>query len=252
MKKDTSWEVAADWYDTHLQNTDTYHAKVVLPNLLRVLDLKPGDHVLDLACGQGYFTHHFLAATKHVVAVDLSPSLASIAAKVNTEAQVHVAPAQSLTFAHDASFDIVVCVLALQNMEKLEAVFAEVARVLKPNGRFVFVLNHPTFRIPKVSSWGFDGNHAQYRRIDKYLSAFKAKIDMRPGTDTSHTWSFHYSLQDIMKSLRKSNFAITRLEEWISHRESEKGPRAEAENVSRKEIPLFMMMEVNKIRPSSY
>ncbi|OGG60296.1 hypothetical protein A3C89_00885 [Candidatus Kaiserbacteria bacterium RIFCSPHIGHO2_02_FULL_50_50] len=247
MKKDTSWEVAADWYNEHLKNEDTYHAKVVLPNLLRVLALTPDDYVLDLACGQGYFTHHFLATTPHVTAVDLSPSLAEIAAKVNPEADVHVAPAQSLDFAAEASFDVVTCVLALQNMEQLEKVFAEVARVLKPNGRFVFVLNHPTFRIPKVSSWGFEGNHAQYRRIDKYLSAFKAKIDMRPGTDTSHTWSFHYSLQDIMKSLRKSNFAITRLEEWISHRESEKGPRADAENVSRKEIPLFMMMEVKKL-----
>src|SRR3989338_226606 len=125
MKKDTSWEVAASWYDEHLKNDDTYHAKVVLPNLLRVLDLKPTDHVLDIACGQGYFTHHFLGITKHVTAVDISPSLADIAAKVNPEADVHVVPAQSLNFAKDASFDVAICVLALQNMEQPEKGFSE-------------------------------------------------------------------------------------------------------------------------------
>jgi hypothetical protein len=43
--------------------------------------------------------------------------------------------------------------------------------------------------------------------------------------------------------LSKAGLSITRLEEWVSHKESEKGPRQKAENKSRKEIPLFMCIE---------
>ena len=44
--------------------------------------------------------------------------------------------------------------------------------------------------------------------------------------------------------MTKAGLAITRLEEWISHKKSEEGPRATAEDVARKEIPLFLMLEM--------
>ncbi len=71
---------------------------------------------------------------------------------------------------------------------------------------------------------------------------------MHPGKKTrERTISYNRSLQDISKALRKNGFAITRLEEWISHKSSEKGPRQAAEDTARKEIPLFMLLEVSKI-----
>jgi hypothetical protein len=39
---------------------------------------------------------------------------------------------------------------------------------------------------------------------------------------------------------------IRTIEEWISHKNSDSGPRAEAENSARKEIPLFMALEFVK------
>jgi hypothetical protein len=50
-----------------------------------------------------------------------------------------------------------------------------------------------------------------------------------------------------MKALSKHRFAITRIEEWISHKESEKGPRKEAEDRARKEFPLFLAIEVRRL-----
>jgi ubiquinone/menaquinone biosynthesis C-methylase UbiE len=135
-------------------------------------------------------------------------------------------------------------------MEKIEPVFKEVSRVLKKSGRFICVLNHPAFRIPKATAWGFDEETTtQYRRIDAYLSARREKMDMHPGKKgkASFTYSFHRSLQDYMKVFRASGFAVVRLEEWISHKTSEPGPRAKAENVARKEFPLFMAIEAQTI-----
>jgi hypothetical protein len=61
------------------------------------------------------------------------------------------------------------------------------------------------------------------------------------------TISFHRPLQYYVKLFAKNGFAITRLEEWISHKKSEKGPRSEAEDKARKEIPMFMCLEVKKL-----
>ncbi len=70
---------------------------------------------------------------------------------------------------------------------------------------------------------------------------------MNPGErfDKKFTVTFHRPLQTYIKAFNKSGLVIARLEEWTSHKESEKGPRQEAENKSRKEIPLFMAIELH-------
>ena len=248
MKKDTSWEGIAGWYDKHLEtDSDTYHAQVILPNLKRLLSLSGKEAVLDLACGQGFFARAFVKDAKTIVACDLSPSLIALAKEHEEKAiSYHVSNAMNLRFAKDASLDLVYCVLALQNIERIAETLKEVRRVLKKDGHFIFVLNHPAFRIPKHSSWEYDEKtKVQYRRVDSYLSATKEKIDMTPGkrTNKEFTLSFHRSLQEYMKLLRAAGFSITRLEEWISHKKSQQGPRAKAEDTARKEFPLFLAIE---------
>ncbi|HVV38944.1 MAG TPA: class I SAM-dependent methyltransferase [Candidatus Paceibacterota bacterium] len=249
----TSWGKVADWYGEYLGNEDTYQAKVILPNLLRVLSLKPGEKVLDLACGQGFFAREFAKAGAQVVGADIAKELIAEAKKAGGPVEYYVAPASHLSFAKDAEFDAVVCVLALQNMEDINAVFKEVRRVLKPEGRFVIVLNHPAFRVLKRSAWGWDESASvQYRRIDGYLSAAKISVDMHPGAASStKTISYHRSLQDFFKALRGASFAVTALEEWTSHKTSEKGPRQAGEDAARKEIPLFMLIEAQRYAQKS-
>ncbi len=256
--KKTSWGKVATWYGEHLSEADTYHAKVVLPNLMRVLGLKEGEAVLDLACGEGYFSRAMVKEGAKVVGADISKELIGLArsramaegkAIQQGAAQFYVAPANKVSFAKDKSFDTVVCVLALQNIEDLAGTLKEVRRVLKPHGRFVMVLNHPAFRVLKRSSWGWDEQgKVQYRRIDGYLSGAKVVVDMAPGKQQkAHTISFHRSLQDFFKPLSANGFAVTKLEEWISHRASQPGPRQKAEDIARKEMPLFMMLEARPL-----
>jgi hypothetical protein len=69
----------------------------------------------------------------------------------------------------------------------------------------------------------------------------------KPGESKLTTISFHRPLQAYVKALHAAGFAISRLEEWTSHKKSEKGPRQDSENKSRKEIPLFMCLECVKL-----
>lgn len=249
MKKDTSWGGVAGWYDDYLKDEDTYQAKVISPNLMRMLAVKKGERVLDLACGQGYFTRLAREAGADIAGADISKELIAKAKAQTPGTTFYVAPATNLNFAKDNTYDAALCVLALQNIEDLPATFKEVRRVLKPDGRFVFVLNHPAFRVLKRSSWGWDEEaKAQYRRVDGYLSSAKIAVDMHPGKATrATTVSYHRSLQDFFKALAGAGLAATRLEEWISHKQSQKGPRQKAEDTARKEIPLFMCIEARPL-----
>ena len=244
-KRSTSWGGVAEWYGEYLEKEGTYQKEVILPNLLRLIAVKKGERVLDLACGQGSFAGEISNLGGEVVGADISPELIAQARTHAPRAKFHVASASHLPFATDAEFDSVVCVLALQNIEDIAAVFAEVRRVLKSDGRFLMILNHPAFRVLRRSSWGWDeAQKVQYRRIDGYLSGAKVAVDMHPGSGKKiKTVSYHRSLQDFFKPLAKAGFAVSRLEEWVSHKASEKGPRQKAEDTARKEIPLFMALE---------
>lgn len=257
---DTSWGGVADWYNNHLEkNKDTYHNKVVFPNILRMLGDVSGKKILDLACGQGMFSQQLRDKGAIVTGVDAGKELIAIAEEHNEgvkEKGTHkvnyfTGKSDNLSMLKDKTFDIVVCILALQNIEELQKTIEEIKRVIVPGGKFIFVLNHPSFRNPHQTYWGYnEAEKVQYRRVDEYMSESHVRIDMTPGSvkDKKFTVSFHRPLQVYVKALAKYSFAITRLEEWVSHRESERGPRKSAEDKARKEIPLFMCIEGQNIK----
>ncbi len=245
--KETSWGGVAGWYDTLLEKgDDTYQTKVILPNLIRGMSIHKGVRVLDLACGQGFFARAFALEGAEVAGVDISSELIGLAQKQSPkEIKYFVHSADDLGVFTDGYFEKITIVLSLQNIEAPHKVFKACARILKPGGKLFIVLNHPAFRIPKESSWGFDDiAKTQYRRIDRYMSEAKAEIDMNPSRPSiAMTTSFHRPLQYYFKTLANAGFAVARLEEWLSHRDSQEGPRKLAEDRARMEIPLFLYLE---------
>ena len=249
MKQNTSWGKVAPWYDKVVSGDDSYQTNVILPNMSRIIGSRKGMEILDVACGQGFLSHALASSGAHVVGVDIAPELIAIAKKhASHNEEFYVSPAHNLSAFKPLSFDTVVIVLALQNIEHIAPVFREIARVIKKGGSFVIVLNHPAFRIPDKSSWSFDEEKKiQYRRVEEYLSESRKKIDMKPGNPGKEfTLSFHRPLQVYSKTLANAGFAISRIEEWTSHKESESGPKKQAEDKARKEIPLFMCLECVK------
>lgn len=245
----TSWGNVAGWYDNLLKDKDSYQSQVILPNLLRLVSPKVGENIADIACGQGFFSKAFSDVGAKVIGADVSSELVNLAVKNVPKAEFKIAPADKLVFAKENSFDKAVIVLAIQNIENLNGVFLECSRILKNTGELFIVMNHPAFRIPKESAWGIDEEKSvQYRRIDKYISESRALIEMHPGIDKRETTvSFHRPLQVYFKALEKAGFAVSRLEEWMSHKKSEAGPKKNIEDRARKEIPLFLFLQAKKI-----
>jgi ubiquinone/menaquinone biosynthesis C-methylase UbiE len=249
MDTKTSWGKVADWYNNLLEkDEDSYQRMLILPNLLRLLEVKKGETILDLACGQGFFAGEFAKSGAKVIGADISPELIEIA-KQDKNVEYHISGADKLDFLDSQSIDKIMLILSLQNLRNVQGVFGEAKRVLKPKGKLFMVLNHPAFRIPKQSSWGWDeARKTQYRRLDGYLSESLERIQMHPGDNPGEkTVSFHRPLQFYFKALNKNGFCVSRLEEWVSHKTSETGPKKEAEDKARHEFPLFLFLEAVKI-----
>lgn len=251
-KANTSWGGVSHWYDSHVEGEGTYHSTVLLPGSIRLLGIKKGDQLLDVACGQGFFSRAFATEGAVVDGVDISPELIEIAKSKTPDPEAfRTANAEDLSFIPQGTYDIATLMLAVQNIKDLDKVLSETSRVLKLGGRFLIVMNHPVFRIPHASSWGHDEKgKVQYRRLDRYLSEATSFIDMNPGRKESErkveTVSYHRPLQVYVKALLKHGFHIEKLEEWISDKTSETGPRQHVENAARKEFPLFLAILCEK------
>jgi SAM-dependent methyltransferase len=105
---------------------------------LEMLDISPGDRVLDVGCGPGNFTRDFARAAGDglVVGVDASESMLAAAVREGGgENLAYVrADAADLPFA-DAGFDAVCCFAALYLIDAPTRALDEVVRVLAPGGR---------------------------------------------------------------------------------------------------------------------
>ena len=247
----TDWDSVSRWYDDLVGDSgNEYHRQVVLPGALRLLSLRPGQRAIDIACGQGVLCRRLHEAGIRVVGVDASEQLIDAARKRSDGSiSYYVGDARNLSFLTDGTFDAAACVLAIQNIHPIAPVFAGVHRLLRPRGQLVIVMMHPAFRGAGETSWGWDDkNHAQYRRVDRYLTPRKTPIVTHPGSDPHHyTWSFHKPIEAYVGALRKGGMLVDAIEEWPSHKTSTSGPRAVAENLSRKEIPMFMAIRAVKI-----
>lgn len=250
--KDTSWNQVAKWYDNLLsERGHDLHKEIVVPGAIKLLEPQKGEKTLDLGCGQGVLAMEIAKSGAFVTGVDLSKKLINLAVSRSRgmkNLDFLVADASDLTGMSAESFDAAVSVLALQNMDPISKVIREAARVLKQAGRFVFVINHPCFRIPRQSGWGFDEKRKlQYRRVDRYMTEMKIPIQMHPGEAPDvYTWTFHRPLSAYFEQLTSSGFVVTKLEEWVSRRKSLPGAKARAENISREEIPLFLAIRAIK------
>lgn len=245
----TSWGSVGRWYsDLVGESGHFFHQKLILPKLLKILNLKEQSSLIDLACGEGVL-ERALPQEVEYLGVDIAESLLREAQKKSrSKAHKFISANLSRPFRSPKLFQYATCILALQNMKDGKQCIKNAANAMKSGGRFVLVLNHPAFRIPRQSSWETDQrNKLQFRRINRYFSPLEIPIQMNPGKDQGKTtWSYHHPISTYFSWLKEAGFVIEDCQEWVSEKESV-GKVAKMENRARAEFPMFLCLIAKKI-----
>lgn len=241
--QNTSWEKSSAWYNKLVGDQGHYyHEHVIIPGVLRLLNLKPGANVLDVGCGQGILAKKLPKGVAYQ-GIDASFSLikeAHLQDKVSQH-EYRCADATKPLPIIKKDFTHASIILAIQNMEFPGAVLKNMAAHLRVGGRLVIVLNHPAFRIPRQSGWDVNPkSNLQYRWVNRYLTPMKIPIQMHPGRGQSElTWSFHEPISVYAGHLKSAGLVIENIEEWSSDKTSTSREK-KREDRARAEIPLFM------------
>jgi SAM-dependent methyltransferase len=149
-----TWEATAEWWDDQIgPDGNVFHRTLIAPKQMRLLELVPGQTVLDIACGNGQFAREMARAGVNVVAFDFTEKFLARARK-HTEAagiqnieyrSLDATDEKKLLALGEGRFDAAVCTMAIMDMTEIAPLMRSLTRVLKPGGRFVFSVTHPCF-----------------------------------------------------------------------------------------------------------
>jgi len=152
MKKDavkSIWNANAEFWDKRMGEGNDFHKTLIEPNQLKFLNIKPGQKILDIACGNGQFARKMAELGAQVTAVDFSDKFIEIAkAKSSKEIEFKVIDAtkiKDLKTLGSHKYNAAVCTMALMDMENIEILTKYLPQLLKKNGVFVFSILHPCF-----------------------------------------------------------------------------------------------------------
>lgn len=209
---DDEWERHAGWWvDGFTEGADLEYAQQIVP--LLEAELSGARRVLDLGCGEGQIARRVSFDGAAVVGLDASGALLATARRRGGGPAYVRGAATALPFAADR-FDAAVVCLVLEHLDDLEAVVAELARVLAPDGRLCIVLNHPFTQTPDS---GLIDDHTidppeRYWRIGRYLMEHVGPEEVDHGV---HLRFVHRPLSRYVNAFADAGLSIERMvEPW--------------------------------------
>jgi 2-polyprenyl-3-methyl-5-hydroxy-6-metoxy-1,4-benzoquinol methylase len=221
------WNAKAAFWDERMgAEGNAFQRMLVGPATERLLALREGELVLDVACGNGVMARRLAALGAQVVACDFSEVFVE-RARARTAPQLRERIEYTVADATDAGqllvlgegrFDAVVCNMAFMDMATLEPLLRAAHRLLKPEGRFVFCIMHPCFNNPSHHKLAEEEDHGgqivvTYSiKTSSYLRPTVEKGGGMPGEPEPHYY-FHRSLSDLLSACFGAGFVLDGLEE---------------------------------------
>ncbi len=205
------WEAHAEWWQRQFTDgVDPEYTEQILP--LISSHLPSGGVLCDVGCGEGQVAR-MAAEINQMSVVGLDPAHAQVAVATQrgggpayTQGSATALPMAS------GSCDAAVACLVFEHIDDLDASLAEVARVLRPGGRFLLLLNHPLLQTPG-SGWIDDqvlDPPEQYWRVGSYLGETDTVEEVERGVFIRF---YHRPLSRYLNTACELGLRLARMEE---------------------------------------
>jgi SAM-dependent methyltransferase/predicted enzyme related to lactoylglutathione lyase len=169
----------------------------------------PGRRTLDVGCGEGRLSRDLKRLGHTMVAVDASPTMVAAARESDPDLDVVLADAADLPF-DDASFDLVVAFMSLQDVDDLEGAVSEAARVVEPGGRLGLAVVHP---FNSAGRFAREAADSPFVVEGSYLERFRYADELvRDGLEITFV-SEHRPIQAYADALASAGLLVERLRE---------------------------------------
>lgn len=221
----TAWNRNAAFWDERMGEGNDFVEALIWPATERLLQLRAGERVLDIACGNGLTSRRLAALGAKVVAFDFAEEMIIHARKRTTQHKEHIhyavldATDESALLALDENqFDAAICNMALFDMAEIDPLLQTLPRLLRPGGRFVFSVIHPCFNNPYMALVAEKEDRAgdivtHYSvKILGYITPSMAHGVAIPGQPQAQLY-FHRPLQVLLGAGFKAGFVLDGLEE---------------------------------------
>ena len=236
-----AWEKKAAFWDEMMGEGNAFQRVLIGPATERLLQVRPGETVLDVACGNGVFSRRLAQLGARVVAVDFSEKFLELARTRTEKAGYGEAVEYLLADATDEEqmlalgegrFDAAVCNMALMDMSTIDPLMRALRRLLNPGGRFVFSVQHPAFNSNaiRLTLEEEDREGALVEtyaiKVTGYLHVPPGKGAGMPGEPVPHPY-FHRPISELFGACFSAGFVVDGVEE-PSFAKPEDGPAKRA------------------------
>lgn len=162
------------------------------------------ENCLEIGCGTGKNTAWLITQAKKVLAVDLSEEMLSKAKqKINASnvAFIQADITQDWSFTGGNQFDLVTFSLVLEHIDNLEAIFAQLNKVIQPNGIVYIGELHPF----------------------KQYNGSKARFETSEGVQV--VTCFNHHMTDFVNAAKNNGFEIINICEYFDNNDTNNIPR---------------------------
>lgn len=200
MNTQQAYNIWSEQYDTNENKTRDLEAI----SLRTHIQGHTFQHCLEIGCGTGKNTKWLITQASKVLAVDFSEEMLSKAKqKINASNLIFVQAdiTQDWSFASGHQFDLATFSLVLEHIEDLESIFAQLNKVIQPNGIVYIGELHP---------------YKQY-------NGSKARFETSEGVQV--VTCFNHHITDFVNAAKNNGFELMSINEYFDDNNKSNIPR---------------------------
>jgi 2-polyprenyl-3-methyl-5-hydroxy-6-metoxy-1,4-benzoquinol methylase len=249
-----AWNTNAEFWDERMAEGNDFLNLLVWPAVERLLHPRPGERLLDVACGNGVTSRRLAKAKAHVTAFDFSEAMIHLARKRSGQADIDYrivdgTNREKLLELGVGSFDGALCNMALMDMADIDPLMKALTSLLRITGRFVFSVLHPCFNNPTTVQMGELEDRAgtlvtTYSvKVSRYLTPYTQIGLAMDGQPVPHPY-FHRSLSALFAPALEVGLLLDAIEECAFPPEHFGGSTPLSWNGRFSEIPAALVVRM--------